>query len=162
MLWRFGNTRQARLAGTRKEARHAPIPGQPGTGTAPRRSRASDPTSIFNSAGLGSGLSTFDPSLGYSSLSPLASSSRGGFPLPLSSSGGLSTLQSLSSMSPIGPEPTATSFRSSGGQGSLFPPLDPLPLSMGGTGGLIPGLDQLGAYSGQPSSQRSRRRSIVS
>ncbi|CAD6581487.1 MAG: hypothetical protein CYPHOPRED_001588 [Cyphobasidiales sp. Tagirdzhanova-0007] len=35
----FGNTRQARLAGTRKEARHAGIPGHTGTSIIPPRGR---------------------------------------------------------------------------------------------------------------------------
>lgn len=165
---RFGNTRQARLAGTRKEARHAPLPGQPGTGTAPRRSRG-DTTSMYHQPfASGSGLSSFD-SGGFASIGSMGSMGGGLPPLSLgnigrSSSGNLPSLSS-SGLGGLGYEPNSSSFRSSGGQGSLFPPLDPLPMSLGGTGGLLPGFgpnQSSGAGAQQSAANRSRRRSITS
>ncbi|KAK9900006.1 hypothetical protein P389DRAFT_192301 [Cystobasidium minutum MCA 4210] len=160
----FGNTRQARLAGTRKEARHAPLPGQPGTSTVPRRARG-DTTSIYNQPfASGSGLPPLDSS-GFGSLGSLGSYGSGLPPLSLgnigrSSSGGLPPLPSLDNFGP-----NASSYRSSGGQGTLFPPLDPLPVSLGGTGGLLPGFppsQSSGLAAQQGMSSRTRRRSITS
>lgn len=168
-LLRFGNTRQARLAGTRREARHAPIPGQPGTGTANRRGRGDTASSLYRSLGAGSGsgsgpppLSSFgnfpplgplDPGSGFSSMS---SSMGGNYNFP-------STLGPLPSIASYY-EPNSSGMRSSGGQGPLFPPLDPLPVSLGGTGGLLPGFgpSSSSGQGGGSSGSRSQRRSTTS
>lgn len=151
---RFGNTRQARLAGTRREARHAPIPGQPGTGTATRRARG-ETTSMYPSLGSGSGMSP----LGFSSGCPPVPSSLSG--LSLSPGGGLGPLPSIASYY----GPSSAGPQRSGEQGFSFPPLDPLPGSLGGSGSLLPGF---GPSSGSglnglsSAGQRARRRSTTS